>query len=120
MFKSGDQIRCINNKDEQKLVIGEIYEVIYYGGEDLVVIKMDENNNSYFTYRFELTKYAIENNQEHYKQGKIEPIDVIEDWNLNFRLGNALKYIARCEHKENKIKDLKKALYYIQREIDKS
>lgn len=54
---------------------------------------------------------------KHYKTGKYEAIDVIEDWSLNFHLGNALKYIARCEHKGDKITDLKKARFYIQREI---
>lgn len=58
------------------------------------------------------------NHPKHYNQGKYEVIDVIEDWGLNFNLGNALKYIARCEHKNNKKQDLGKALWYIQREIN--
>lgn len=55
---------------------------------------------------------------EHYNKG-IEAIDYIESQNLNFNLGNAIKYITRCEHKGDKVKDLEKARYYIQREIDK-
>ena len=58
------------------------------------------------------------NKSHHYNVGRFEAIEVIEDWDLNFNLGNALKYIARCNHKGNKIKDLEKALYYIRREID--
>jgi hypothetical protein len=54
----------------------------------------------------------------HYTQGEIQPITVIEDWRLNYHLGNALKYIARCEHKGNKVQDLEKAIWYLQREID--
>lgn len=57
---------------------------------------------------------------KHYTYGKFEVLDVIEDWELNFRLGNAVKYIARCNHKGKKIEDLKKAVFYLQREIDKS
>jgi len=53
----------------------------------------------------------------HYNNGNIEVIDAIQDWKLNFNLGNAIKYIARCEHKDNKIEDLKKAIYYIEYEI---
>jgi len=34
---------------------------------------------------------------KHYNHGKYEVIDVIEDWKLNFNMGNALKYIARWE-----------------------
>lgn len=57
----------------------------------------------------------------HYTRGKIEPIDVIEDWLLGFHLGNALKYIARAGHKDpaKTVEDLKKAAWYLQREIDR-
>lgn len=58
------------------------------------------------------------NKSPHYNTGRFEAIEVIEDWELNFNLGNALKYISRCNHKGNKIKDLEKALYYIRREIE--
>lgn len=60
------------------------------------------------------------NHPSHYNQGKYEVIDVIEDWKLDFCLGNAIKYIARAEYKENKIEDLKKAIWYINREIEES
>ncbi|NFF77530.1 DUF3310 domain-containing protein [Clostridium sporogenes] len=43
-----------------------------------------------------------------------------EDWNLNFNLGNAIKYIARAEHKGNKKEDLEKAVWYLEREISKA
>lgn len=53
----------------------------------------------------------------HYTYSKYEPIDVIKEWNLDFDLGNVVKYIARCEHKGNKLLDLNKALEYLQHEI---
>lgn len=59
----------------------------------------------------------VVNHPQHYTYGSIEVIDAILDWNLDFCLGNAIKYIARCEHKNNKIEDLKKAIWYIQKEI---
>lgn len=55
---------------------------------------------------------------KHYTSGKYEVIDVIEDWDLNFRLANTVKYIARHKHKGKPLEDLKKALWYLQREID--
>ena len=59
------------------------------------------------------------NNPAHYTQGReIEPLNVIEDWELDFYLGNALKYIARAGRKENEIEDLKKAVFYLNRKID--
>lgn len=68
---------------------------------------------------FEAPREDIVNKPKHYTTGKYEVIDVIEDWNLNFRLANAVKYIARHQHKGKPLEDLKKALWYLQREIDK-
>ena len=48
-----------------------------------------------------------------------EPIDVIEDWNLGFNLGNAVKYISRAGRKDDVITDLEKARWYLDREITK-
>lgn len=59
------------------------------------------------------------NSPNHYTFGKYEVIDVIEDWNLNFRMANAIKYIARAEYKDKKIEDLEKAVWYLRREIEK-
>ena len=54
---------------------------------------------------------------KHYNMGKYEVIDVIEDFGLNFNLGNVVKYIARAEYKGNRQQDLEKALFYLEREI---
>jgi hypothetical protein len=59
------------------------------------------------------------NHPKHYNAGSIEVIDAIEAWGLGFSLGNAVKYIARCDHKGNAVEDLRKALWYIQRELDR-
>lgn len=48
----------------------------------------------------------------------VECITVAE--HMNFNLGNALKYIWRCELKINKAEDLQKAIWYLQREIDRT
>lgn len=55
---------------------------------------------------------------QHYNSGKIEVIDFVEDQNLGFHLGNVVKYITRAEHK-NGIEDLKKARWYLDREIQR-
>ena len=49
-----------------------------------------------------------------------EAIKVIDAWKLGFALGNAVKYIARAGLKDpaTKVEDLKKAIWYIQHEID--
>jgi hypothetical protein len=46
-----------------------------------------------------------------------EAIKVIEAWGLGFNLGNTVKYIARAEHKGATVEDLKKARWYLDREI---
>jgi len=48
-----------------------------------------------------------------------EAIKVIEAWNLGFNLGNVVKYISRAGKKGSKLEDLKKAQWYLNREIDK-
>ena len=55
----------------------------------------------------------------HYVEGrKYEPKDVIRDWDLNFNLGNVIKYVSRAGRKDSKIVDLEKAKQYLQFEID--
>lgn len=59
-------------------------------------------------------------NPAHYKGDRqYEPIAVIEDWNLNYRLGNALRYLSRNGRKpgEDPREGLRKAIWYIEREI---
>ena len=57
------------------------------------------------------------NHPEHYHPGTYEAINVIEAWSLGFCLGNAVKYISRAGRKENRLEDLKKARWYLDREI---
>lgn len=59
------------------------------------------------------------NRPKHYTYGSIEPILVIEDWNLGYHLSCVIKYLARCNHKGNKLEDLKKARWYLDREISR-
>lgn len=57
------------------------------------------------------------NHPTHYTLGGIEVIDAIEAWSLGFHLGNTVKYIARADHKARRLEDLKKARWYLDREI---
>lgn len=54
----------------------------------------------------------------HYTYGKIEVIDFILDKELDFCLGNVIKYVARAGHKENALEDLKKAAQYLEFKIN--
>lgn len=56
---------------------------------------------------------------QHYQGKGIEVIDVIEAFELNFALGNAVKYILRADKKANKKQDLEKAKWYLEHELEK-
>ncbi|HUW96995.1 MAG TPA: DUF3310 domain-containing protein [Anaerolineae bacterium] len=59
------------------------------------------------------------NRPGHYHKNGIEVIDVIETYaKSDFRLANVLKYVCRCEYKDNKLQDLKKAAWYLNRVIE--
>lgn len=59
---------------------------------------------------------------DYYKANGVETIDVIEAFDLNFNLGNVIKYVLRAGKKqgEEKEKDLNKACFYLNREVDKN
>jgi hypothetical protein len=62
------------------------------------------------------------NNPLHYggADNPYEAIKVIEAWELDFHLGNTVKYISRAgiKNPEKELEDLKKAAWYLQRKID--
>lgn len=60
------------------------------------------------------------NHPAHYKAGGIETIDFIEAKKLNYHLGNVVKYITRADLKGDRLENLKKAQWYLQREIDQA
>ena len=61
------------------------------------------------------------NHPDHYNHGKIEVVDFIEDQHLGFHLGNAVKYISRAGRKDpaRTIEDLRKAAWYLNRQIER-
>ena len=62
------------------------------------------------------------NHPQHYggEDSLYEAIKVIEAWELDFHLGNTVKYISRAGKKgtDKELQDLKKALWYLQRKIE--
>ena len=66
-----------------------------------------------------MTEECKVNHPKHYggKDNPYETIKVIEAWDLGFNLGNAIKYISRADKKGNNVEDLRKAAWYLEREI---
>jgi|TARA_B110000211_G_scaffold234259_1_gene303168 hypothetical protein len=62
-------------------------------------------------------KSDMVNHPPHYKAGGIETIDFIEAKNLGYNLGNVVKYVSRADLKGNKLEDLQKARWYLDRAI---
>ena len=62
-------------------------------------------------------KSDMVNHPPHYKAGGIETIDFIEAKNLGYNLGNVVKYVSRADLKGNKVEDLQKARWYLDRAI---
>lgn len=58
------------------------------------------------------------NHPKHYTVKGIEPIEYIESHDFNFNLGNVIKYVSRADYKGSEIEDLKKAKWYLEKEIE--
>ena len=100
--------------DELKNITSEIDGTDFNDGYDLGILraitlveKLNDNTNTNST-------------PSHY-QGTIQPIDLISAQNLNFNLGNVVKYVCRAGKKqgENVLSDLEKAKNYINYEIER-
>ncbi len=74
-----------------------------------------ENARQALEGKFHKDLFDVVKKPAHYNHGKLETIDVIEDWELSFHCGNAVKYISRHKHKGTPIQDIKKAVWYLQR-----
>lgn len=62
-------------------------------------------------------KKEMVDHPDHYQGGKFEVIDIIEDFNLGFHLGNVVKYVLRAGKKDATIQELEKAKWYLDRYI---
>ena len=63
---------------------------------------------------------TMKEKRDYYESDGIEVFDVIEAFDLNFNLGNVMKYICRAGRKTfDPIPDLRKAFTYLEREIER-
>ena len=54
----------------------------------------------------------------YYQRGSTDVWNFIREQELNFHLGNAIKYICRAGYKDSKIQDLEKAIHYLENELE--
>ena len=87
-------------------------------GIDFIFNNDDEAQCMYFEVKDNEKEKEMINHPSHYNQG-IEAIDYIESHRMDFNIGNVIKYVTRAKHKGTELQDLKKALWYLQREINR-
>ena len=64
------------------------------------------------------TSTTSQSGPSYYRRGNVQVWDFIRDQGLNFHLGNAIKYICRAGFKDDRIADLRKAIHYLQNELE--
>lgn len=126
MYKAGDVV--VNRRgDVVTLISGDMdcFPVKYLLGKVYFLCEDDGR-----CYEAEETEYDIvgyakmtpKNDDiktpQHYHRLSPEPLVVLEQWNLGNCYSNAVKYICRAGHKEDAIKDLRKAIEYLERKIE--
>jgi hypothetical protein len=82
--------------------------------KDSCIINQDAANAPFHD-KQETINHPMHYGGEHYAY---EAIKVIEAWKLGFNLGNTVKYLSRAGKKGELIEDLKKAAWYLNREIE--
>jgi len=65
-----------------------------------------------------MAKTTSDEGPQYYRRGSIQPWSFIRDQELNFHLGNVIKYVCRAGHKYDDIEDLEKAIHYLKNEVE--
>lgn len=97
---------------------------------ELIIALQEAERNSEKTFisdtLFDMLRPYVKVNEDsaviapkHYTHGGVEPLDYIESKGYGFCVGNAIKYIARAGHKDNIVQDLKKARFYLIRQMNR-
>jgi hypothetical protein len=104
---------------------GKFVDFKWYKGDAFCIESMlkDMTDKEFFKFLEQCKPDEVDsiNHPSYYTDGKIEVSDFIADKNLNFFRGNVVKYVARAGKKnaETEVEDLKKAAWYINREIER-
>lgn len=120
-FKKGDKVLCIDCQDQDVISWGKTY-LVENCVSNVVTLK-DIPLKRFMADRFKMLEPSAEvtkemvNSPAHYKGNKFEAIEIIEDYNLGFCLGNAVKYILRAGKKDATTQELEKAIWYLKRHI---
>lgn len=119
MYKKGDKVRVIKRKHGHHYTIGSIVTIndvyVYdYGTNYECLEQVNGCRWNVLDEEIELVE-SKQDTPYHYKTDSIDVIDFVKLYDLNFNLGNVVKYV--CRNKGTDLEDYKKAIDYLQREI---
>ena len=111
--------KIIKAVQEMKTTLDELDKIKDKPKKSKAIQEGNDLANKIFQETYDKYHADLVNHPPHYKSGGIETIDFIEAKDLNYRLGNVIKYVSRAGKKaSDPIEDLEKAAWYLQREID--
>lgn len=126
-YKVGDVVRLVNTDEMSEEwrgksvtisavnTLGRFYRIEEDGGQCIWY----ESDIEYLEASAAEKIQGNESTHPTHYQGGVEPIDLIEAQQLSFNRGNVVKYVCRAGRKDNELEDLKKAEFYLKREIDR-
>ena len=65
-----------------------------------------------------MAKTTNDHGPQYYRRGPVQVWDFVRQQELNFHLGNVIKYVCRAGHKFDDIDDLEKAIHYLKNEVE--
>lgn len=124
-LKKGDKIVCVTDESSY-FTKGKEYEVLGSTTDSFEIID-DYGDTLQVSITFYKRDFKLKeekdsvNHPSHYggENNPLEVINIIEHYGLNFNLGNVIKYCLRAGKKDELIQELKKAQWYINREIQR-
>ena len=113
----GVTVDCLDYKSVDSAKEVNCEECIYYNMGDGCEYSYCKKEYDDYYYK-EKEKNAIK--PSHYKAGEFDVIAFCQLHNINFDLGNVIKYVTRAGKKENnsELQDLNKAMEYLKRRIE--
>tara|TARA_B110000902_G_scaffold253684_1_gene316639 strand:+ start:1812 stop:2201 length:390 start_codon:yes stop_codon:yes gene_type:complete len=119
-----DKIKQLDATKKQKSTVGNANaklippHSIIYEGSDKYTQFLEQVGTGQTAVSVESVQGALEEQVggDHYKKFKIQPWEIVDEYDLGFYSGNVLKYLLRV--KTNKLEDLKKARHYLDKLIE--
>ena len=117
MYKKGDKVKIIKNRESSKLNINDVGVVTVSNNIGLNEIGISKNGKDTWYHSLDEIELIMnkESTPKRYSTDSIDVIDFVKLYDLNFNLGNVVKYV--CRNKGTDKEDYKKAIDYLQREL---